>query len=72
MEYHDKKDNKPVDYSKYDLVGIGYPIYGFNVPKPVHKFIRKQNIRENFKDKVSLLFVMVFIEIITTGNQVKL
>ena len=38
-----------LDYSKYDLVGIGYPIYGFNVPKPVHKFIRKQKFDKNPK-----------------------
>lgn len=31
-----------LDLSKYDLIGIGYPIYGFNVPKTVHKFFKKQ------------------------------
>ena len=33
-----------LDFAKYDLVGIGYPIYGFNVPKTVDKFFRKQTL----------------------------
>ena len=44
-----------LDFSKYDLVGIGYPIYGFNLPKIVHKFFKKQDFIKNqryfiFKD----------------------
>ena len=31
-----------LDFSQYDLVGIGYPIYGFNLPGIVHKFFKKQ------------------------------
>lgn len=38
-----------LDYSKYDLVGIGYPIYGFNAPGIVHKFFKKQEIPENLR-----------------------
>ncbi len=33
-----------IDFSSYNLVGIGYPIYGFNVPKTVDKFFRKQTL----------------------------
>ena len=32
-----------LDFSNYDLVGIGYPIYGFNLPGIVHKFFKKQS-----------------------------
>jgi ferredoxin len=38
-----------LDLSKYDLIGIGYPIYGFNVPKVVHKFFKKQKFLENHR-----------------------
>ncbi|MBO7614276.1 MAG: EFR1 family ferrodoxin [Bacilli bacterium] len=31
-----------LDFSQYDLVGIGHPIYGFNLPGIVHKFFKKQ------------------------------
>ena len=31
-----------LNLSKYDIVGIGYPIYGFNLPGIVHKFFKKQ------------------------------
>lgn len=31
-----------LDLSKFDLIGIGYPIYGLNVPSKVHKFFKKQ------------------------------
>ena len=31
-----------LNLSKYDLIGIGYPIYGFNLPGIVHKFFKKQ------------------------------
>lgn len=31
-----------IDLSVYELVGIGYPIYGFNLPGIVHKFFKKQ------------------------------
>lgn len=32
-----------LDLSKYDLVGVGYPIYGLNLPGIVHKFFKKQH-----------------------------
>ena len=38
-----------LDFSKYDLVGIGYPIYGFNVPGKVHKFFKKQTLIKDQK-----------------------
>ena len=31
-----------LDLSNYSLIGIGYPIYGFNLPGIVHKFFKKQ------------------------------
>lgn len=36
-----------LDYSKYDLVGVGYPIYGFNMPGIVHRFFKKQKFEPN-------------------------
>jgi len=36
-----------IDFSKYNLIGIGYPIYGFNVPVVVDKFFRKQTLIKN-------------------------
>ena len=36
-----------LDLSKYDLIGIGYPIYGFNLPGIVHKFFKKQKFPGN-------------------------
>lgn len=35
-----------LDLSKYDLVGIGYPIYGLNVPSKVHKFFKRQHFKK--------------------------
>lgn len=31
-----------LDLSRYDIVGLGYPIYGYNAPWPFLKFIRYQ------------------------------
>lgn len=31
-----------LDLSKYNLIGVGYPIYGFNLPSKVHKFFKRQ------------------------------
>jgi len=31
-----------LDYSAYDIIGFGYPIYGYCAPYPYLKFIRKQ------------------------------
>ena len=38
-----------LDLSNYDLIGVGYPIYGFNLPKVVHKFFKKQKFNEGQK-----------------------
>ena len=35
-----------LDLSSYDLIGISYPIYGFNVPSKVHKFFKKQKFNQ--------------------------
>ncbi len=35
-----------INLSKYDVVGIGYPIYGLNVPSKVHKFFKKQQFKK--------------------------
>ncbi len=44
----------PLNYEKlnlqdYDLIGLGYPIYGFNAPCPFVKFIKKQKFLANQK-----------------------
>lgn len=36
-----------LDSSKYWLIGVGYPIYGFNMPGIVDKFFRKQKFYQN-------------------------
>ena len=36
-----------LNLTKYDLIGIGYPIYGFNLPKTVHKFFKLQKFSKN-------------------------
>ncbi|MCQ2334910.1 MAG: EFR1 family ferrodoxin [Paludibacteraceae bacterium] len=38
-----------LDYSEYDMVGIGYPIYGFAAPWPFLKFIRHQHFPKHLK-----------------------
>lgn len=38
----DPLKNVKLDLSGYDLLGLGYPIYGFNAPLPFLKFLRKQ------------------------------
>jgi len=42
-------NNEILDLSKYDLIGLGYPIYGFNSPYPFLKFIRKQKFKKGVK-----------------------
>lgn len=32
-----------IDLSSYDLIGLGYPIYGFNAPLPFLRFIKRQS-----------------------------
>ena len=34
-------DTEPVSLSGYDLLGIGYPIYGFNAPAPLERYLGK-------------------------------
>lgn len=38
-----------LDYSDYDLVGLGYPIYGYNAPCPFLKFIRYQKFPKGLR-----------------------
>lgn len=42
------KDER-LDFSSYDLLGLGYPIYGFNAPWPFLKFIKKQKFPKALK-----------------------
>lgn len=41
VDHYLYKANKEFNYNldDYDLIGIGYPIYGFNIPKPLYKFL---------------------------------
>ena len=34
-------DTKPISLEKYDLIGLGYPIYAFNVPVIYVKYLKK-------------------------------
>lgn len=52
------KGGKKLEYNieDFDLVGIGYPIHGFNVPYPFYKFLKelpKTNNKKYFIYKVS-------------------
>ncbi|MCQ2798545.1 MAG: EFR1 family ferrodoxin [Bacilli bacterium] len=38
-----------LDFTGYDLVGLGYPIYGFNAPSRFLKFVRKQEFPKGIK-----------------------
>ncbi|MCQ2285031.1 MAG: EFR1 family ferrodoxin [Bacteroidales bacterium] len=38
-----------IDLSPYDLIGLGYPIYGFSAPYPFLKFVRKQQFPKGVK-----------------------
>lgn len=38
-----------LDLSRYDLVGLGYPIYGYNAPWPFLKFIRHQKFPKGIR-----------------------
>ena len=38
-----------VDLNGYDMVGFGYPIYGFNIPGPFMKFLKKQKYPQGIK-----------------------
>lgn len=39
-----KHDTPVVCTEGYDLIGFGYPIYGFNSPLPFNRYVRKLNI----------------------------
>jgi len=41
-------DTKPIDLSRYDIIGFGYPIYAFNSPILFNKYLKKLKI---LKDK---------------------
>ena len=36
-----RRGTPPADTDGFDLIGIGYPIYGFNSPLPINKYLRK-------------------------------
>lgn len=38
-------DTPVKDVSEYDLLGFGYPIYGFNSPLPFNRYTKKLNVR---------------------------
>lgn len=38
-----------LDYTPYDMVGLGYPIYGFSAPRPFVHFIRAQHFPKGLK-----------------------
>lgn len=40
-------DTPSSDTSSFDLIGIGYPIYGFNSPKILNDYLKKVRFREN-------------------------
>jgi flavodoxin/NAD-dependent dihydropyrimidine dehydrogenase PreA subunit len=55
FRFHSPNENVPSP-SDFDMVGIGYPIHAFNVPKAFYKFIRKlppQKDKKYFIFKVS-------------------
>ena len=41
--------SEKLDFSGYDLLGLGYPIYGFNAPLPFLKFLRGQTLPRNLR-----------------------
>ena len=40
-----RRDAPVIDTDGFDLVGIGYPIYGFNSPLPLNRYIKKLRFR---------------------------
>lgn len=42
----DPMNEEILDFSPYDIVGLGHPIYGFAAPWPFLRFIRKQKFPE--------------------------
>lgn len=45
----DPLNNERLDFSRYDIVGLGHPIYGYCAPWPFLKFIRKQQFPKGLK-----------------------
>lgn len=45
----DPLKTEKLDFSNYDMLGLGYPIYGFAAPWPFLKFIRAQRIPRGMK-----------------------
>ena len=43
------KNDGNIDIDKYDLVGLSYPIYGFNVPNKLLRFVRSINFKRQQK-----------------------
>lgn len=42
-------DTMPVNTQGYDLIGLGYPIYGFNSPLPFNRYLKKLNFERGQK-----------------------
>ncbi len=40
---------KPVETEGYDLIGFGYPVYGFNSPLPFNRYLRRLRFRRGQK-----------------------
>ena len=45
----DPLNTERLDLSGYTLIGLGYPIYGYNAPWPFLKFIRKQKFPKGIR-----------------------
>lgn len=45
----DPLNNESLDLPIYDTIGIGYPIYGFNAPRPLLQFLKKQTFKKGQK-----------------------
>ena len=45
----DPLNTERLDLSGYDLIGLGYPIYGYNAPWPFLKFIRHQKFPKSVR-----------------------
>lgn len=42
-------DTEKIDVTSFDYIGISYPIYGFNVPHPFIKYLKKLIFKKNQK-----------------------
>ena len=42
-------DTPVLDAAKYDLLGFGYPIYGFNSPLPFNRYVKRLRLRAGQK-----------------------